>query len=247
MKMQFRWGQKISESLFKEGRAVFRGVDFPETPGGGTDVASSDGRTEAEILGGQTYVASSDGRTDVEFPRVLREESRQCVLGSVISRSGGTLDKPRVNPTEEKSAEIAVIYLQDGSVFEGFCTFNDGFSVSGKGKLDKGNVTYVGHLEKNELVGEGKVLREDGTVFREGMFGNEYFEGKISWRNGIVEEGKFNYDNELLEGERILPDGTVEKGRFQNGKLIIGKRIRKDGSVRRVIFGIPIIWSSERK
>lgn len=77
-----------------------------------------------------------------------------------------------------------------------------------------------GEFIDGQLNGRGKIIFPYGAVAEEdGEFLNGWLvEGKLTYRNGKVEEGEFNQGILDGEGKRTYPDGKVEKGYFENGK-----------------------------
>lgn len=103
--------------------------------------------------------------------------------------------------------------------------------IYGMGITSSSKATYQGLLRKTSLRAKPFIL----------------VEGKISYRDGPVCEGRFEYcpkskTSQLVEGKQSFPNGEVHEGRFKyipeadSPKLVEGKVTLPDGRTREIKF-----------
>lgn len=95
-----------------------------------------------------------------------------------------------------------------------------GFEVTGIGKGEYGNGTYVGGFEKTCRHGYGRYKYTDGDVY-EGFFdmGKRTGKGRLKYADGTVYEGDF-VDGELEgKGKKVLENGDIYEGEWEKGYM----------------------------
>jgi hypothetical protein len=131
-----------------------------------------------------------------------------------IRYSDSSIYKGYFNKLWQKEG-YGVLYLPDGSKYEGFFTNN---VMSGRGRLISSNgYYYEGNFALNCANGLGKFVNNDGAIYV-GYWKNDrqHGLGEEVYQDGSRYEGNFEFGKKSGKGLFIFPDNSQYNGSFEN-------------------------------
>jgi len=180
--------------------------------------------SENEVHGEGTYTYGLDGSVFIG-----RSEDGQLVHGILTGREYVT----RMRVVDRVYTRVMVDYEYEGGFMAGkyhglgTLTWGDGYVLQGyflRGALHGSESTisdpangffYEGAVYHNKPFGQGRARWEDGRTFVGKYSSLECCEGTMTWPNGDVYEGSFEFG--LLDGQGVMTcaDGRVYTGMFE--------------------------------
>lgn len=111
----------------------------------------------------------------------------------------------------------------DGSIYKG--NFSECGILNGQ-KICENGLIYEGNFDtKRNMIGIGKLICKNQPECEVEFDENGILKRKI-YKNGIIEEGKFNEKGILVKGKIIDENGNLKEGEFNKNKSLIKGKIQ---------------------
>lgn len=180
------------------------------------------------------------GTLTIVAPNGLRQEEKGVFRGGL---ENGTIESTTTDPSKGSttfSGELKdglkvrgkmemVSSTGDKQSYEG--EFENGVP-SGYGKIGNPKFTYEGEIKNGKPNGKGKSVFPNGTVAEGRYLDGPFVSGKITYKEGGVDEGDFKGWKLDGKGKQITPNKNILEGEYKDGKLN-GKGTREfpDGTI----------------